>query len=175
MSSNGKLLLARRDGVNVLKFRGEIRLALAPTLATFVSQIGSSGEVDSIVIDMSEVACIDSTMLGMLAKVSLRSQEVLSSVPTIISPVEDITRILISMGFDSIFAITGTADGEPPTEGELPTQIASDDELCEQVIEAHRVLMSLNQANEDTFRDLVESLENEQLAQQIESPIRAVR
>lgn len=176
MNSNGKLLLARRDRVNVLKFRGEIRLALAPTLATFVDQIGSSPEIESIVIDLSDVESIDSTMLGLLAKVSLRSQEALNSVPTIVSPSEDITRILMSMGFDSIFVITGSADDEPASvEGEMPAAVASEEDLCEQVIEAHRVLMSLNQANEDAFRDLVDSLENEQLAHQVEPPVRAVR
>jgi len=175
MSSNGKIMLARRDGTNVLKFRGEIRLALAPRLSAFVNRIGHTPDIESIVIDLSEVEGIDSTMLGLLAKISLRSQEALNAMPTIISPLEDITRILVSMGFDSIFAITGNVDEEAPAEGELPTEFAADDELCEQVIEAHRVLMSLNEANEEAFRDLVESLENEQLAHQVEPPVRAIR
>ena len=45
--------------------------------------------------------------------------------------------------------------------GELPTEIVSEKNLREQVIEAHRVLMSLNESNREEFRDLVEALETE--------------
>ena len=46
--------------------------------------------------------------------------------------------------------------------GELPTEIVSEENLRAQVIEAHKVLMSLNENNRDEFRDLVEALENEE-------------
>lgn len=169
---NPKILLAQQDGVNVLKFSGEIRLGLAPTLGAFINQIGQSRDITAIVIDLRDVTCIDSTMLGYLAKVSLRTQEALNAVPTLVSTNEDITRILMSMGLDSLFAIVAEAEEGFDVQGELPIQLAPEAELCRQVIEAHRVLMSLNESNEMAFRDLVESLEGEQL---MGAPVRAVR
>lgn len=170
---NPKILLAQHDGLNVLKFCGEIRLGLAPTLGAFINRIGQSSDIGAIVIDLRQVTCIDSTMLGCLAKVSLRSQEALNLIPTLVSTEEDITRILMSMGLDSLFAIVDEAEEGFGVEGELPIQLAQESDLCEQIIEAHRVLMSLNQANESAFRDLVESLEGEQLISS--PPARAAR
>lgn len=161
MTSGGKIMLARVGHVCVLKFTGDVRLSLAPTLTTFVNSIGQASDCQSIVIDLTDVEGIDSTMLGLLAKISLRSQEALNRLPTIISTREDITRILLSMGFDSIFAISGEAGEALVGEAELAPQLVSEEEMREQVIDAHRTLMSLNESNEKAFHDLVESLESE--------------
>ncbi len=171
MTTKAKILLARTNGTCVLKFAGEVRLALAPTLTPFVNSIGQSTECETIIIDLRDVDCIDSTMLGMLAKISLRSQEALDKVPTIISTRDDVTRILLSMGFDSIFAIAGECESANEG-GELAPQVCSEDEMRTQVIEAHRILMSLNESNREEFSDLVKSLEGEQ--QDGRPPIRAV-
>ncbi len=173
MNSSGRLLLGQRDGVCVLKLEGELRLSLAPTLAAFVDRIGVAKEIARIVIDVTAAQCIDSTMLGLLAKIALRSQEVLNAVPVIVSDQDDITRVLQSMGFEDLFLITSNTEASFNGGGELPSQLASEEVLREQVIDAHRVLMSLNDANEEAFRDLVESLEHEQPDSQ--PPVRAVR
>ena len=97
-----------------------------------------------------------------MAKISLKSQEKFHCLPTIISCKDDINRILFSMGFDNVFVIVNDASGAIGQLGELPTQMVSEEAMREQVLEAHRVLMSLNSANENTFRELVEALETEQ-------------
>lgn len=45
---------------------------------------------------------------------------------------------------------------------ELPRQVASEDVLRAQVLEAHQVLMGLAADNESRFKDLVMTLEEEQ-------------
>ena len=174
---SNKILLAQTNGTWVLKLSGDLRLSLAPTLTGFVNRIGQSAGMQDVIIDLTEVDCIDSTMLGMLAKISLRSQEALNKVPTIVSTRDDVTRILLSMGFDSIFAIAGEGGNAIGAGGELATEVVSEDEMRAQVIEAHRTLMDLNESNREAFRDLVESLESEQLASQPTSQprVRAAR
>lgn len=157
----GKILLAQQDGVKVLKFVGDVRVTLCPTISAFINEIGKQDGVRSIVLDLTETQGIDSTALGMMAKISLRSQEVLGALPTIVSSNDNITRILMSMGFDNVFVIVSGANNEIGPMGELPTQPQSEEVMRDQVLEAHRVLMSLNQNNQDTFCDLVEALENE--------------
>ncbi len=68
------------------------------------------------------------------------------------------------MGFDKVFVIVEKTEGDFGPLGELPTQLVSEDALREQVLEAHRVLMSLNDENKDKFRDLVAALESEHKA-----------
>jgi anti-anti-sigma factor len=166
----GKILLAEQDGVEVLKFVGDVRVSLGPTISEFVNELGQRKDIHSIIIDLTETEGIDSTTLGLMAKISLKSQETFQTLPTIVSSNEDITRILFSMGFDNVFIIVNEARGEVGPLGELPTQLVSEDALREQVLEAHRVLMSLNSENRERFRDLVEALENEQ-----QGPLHAVR
>jgi anti-anti-sigma factor len=162
--SMGKILFAEQKGVNVLKLVGDIRAGLGPTITHFLNRIGHSPGMRSVVIDLRETDAIDSTSLGLLAKVSLRCQEALDNVPTIVSTSPDITRILLSMGFDNVFVIVSEFEEPLYQLGELPAQLVSEDVLRAQVLEAHRVLMSLNQRNAEAFQDLVEALELEQRA-----------
>ena len=157
-----KILYAERDGIHVLKFVGDVRVTLGPTISSFLTRLGECEGFKSIIIDLTETEGIDSTSLGLLAKISLKTQEAFQSVPTIVSPNEDITRILITMGFDEVFLILKELITECGKLGELPTEIVSEENLRAQVIEAHKVLMSLNENNRDEFRDLVEALENEE-------------
>ena len=157
----GKILYAERDGIHVLKFVGDVRVTLGPTISSFLTRLGQCENFRSIIIDLTETEGIDSTSLGLLAKISLKTQDAFKSVPTIISPNDDITRILVSMGFDKVFIILKELITECGQLGELPMEIISEANLREQVIEAHKVLMSLNENNREEFRDLVEALESE--------------
>lgn len=159
----GKILFAERDGVQILKFVGDVRVTLGPTISTFLSTLSQCKSFRSIIIDLSETDSIDSTSLGLLAKISLTTQEAFDTIPTIVSPHEDITRILESMGFDQVFMILSELITECGQLGELPTEIISEANLRKQVLEAHRVLMSLNERNQGEFQDLVEALENESI------------
>jgi len=157
----GKILFAERDGVHVLKFVGDVRVTLGPTISTFLSKLGQCETFKSVIIDLSETDGIDSTALGLLAKISLTTKQTYGSIPTIVSPREDITRILESMGFDEVFVILKELITECGQLGELPTAIVSEDDLRKQVLESHKVLMSLNERNRSEFKDLVHALENE--------------
>jgi anti-anti-sigma factor len=157
----GKILVANEDGVKVLKLIGEVRVTLGPTISTFLDRIKTDQQLRGMVIDLTETTFLDSTALGMLAKVSLGVQERISRQPTIVTPNPDITRVLLSMGFEHIFVLVDDLGNTPSLMGEMPTQLVSEHVLREQVLEAHRVLMSLNQKNEEAFRDLVDALESE--------------
>ncbi len=167
----GKLLFAERDGVQVLKLIGDVRVTLGPTISTFLTRLGESKTFKSIIIDLTETQGIDSTSLGLLAKISLTTQETFGTIPTIISPNEDITRILESMGFDKVFVILKelvTECGQLGQLGELNTEIVSESKLRKQVLDAHRVLMSLNERNRGEFQDLVQALEHERVGEPAE-------
>jgi anti-anti-sigma factor len=155
-----KILFAEHESTHVLKFVGDIRFNLAPTLTGFVQQIGQQSE-KAIVLDLTETTCIDSTSLGMLAKISLASQSILNVQPTLVTTNPDITRVVRSMGFEQIFIIIDdivhTCDGAL----ELPTHVMNEELLREQILDAHRTLIDLNEHNEACFCDLVDALEAE--------------
>ena len=65
------------------------------------------------------------------------------------------------MGFDSVFLIVS----EPiETDEHLKELVAADmneDEMRQKVLNAHKVLMEMNEYNHDQFKDLVSALEND--------------
>jgi len=157
--TSGVVEVAFEEGVHVIRLSGDVRLNLCSTLERYVEDFLSRGEFHNVMIDLSQAEGIDSTTLGQLAKISILCRDRFDITPTISSPNAGITRILLSMGFDQVFHIV---DSEISDDARFERWVAeSVDEECarEQVIEAHKILMSLNHRNEETFRELVDTLE----------------
>jgi len=114
----------------------------------------------TVIIDLTETQCIDSTSLGQLAKISILYKEKYGQLPTIISTQDDINRILLSMGFDQVFYIVHELVSHVEYLDELPLKSVDEAEMKQRVLEAHKLLMEMNDSNRDAFQDLVKSLED---------------
>ena len=157
----GKLLVATQENVQILKFVGDISAILSPTITCFLTRIGLDKSVASIMIDLTETTSIDSTSLGLLVKISLKCKSKLDARPILMSTHSDVNRIIESMGFDQVFILVNQLPAECCDMNEVPTQIASEIIMRQQVLEAHQTLMRLNAKNHDCFCDLVEALKKE--------------
>ena len=161
-----KILQAEQQGIYVLKFIGEIRLYLCSTLDIIIDSMASNPEFKTVVIDLSETTIIDSTTLGLLAKIAILSQKKSSFLPTIISTNPDVTRIIQTMGFNEIFIIMKEPASKIEELEELPILKATEQEVREKVLDAHLRLMALNESNREEFQDLVQALECENKLEQ---------
>jgi len=157
--STGKIQFAEQDGTFVLKFVGEVRLTLCSALDATTEKIFGAGNFSSIIIDLTETSNIDSTTLGLLAKLSILSRQKVGLLPTLVTTNPDITRLLESMGFDLVFNIVETPMPCPDCLHDMPAQDVSEELVKAKVLEAHRILMDLNEHNRESFRDLVMALE----------------
>ena len=156
----GRVLHAVHEGVHVLRFVGEVRYPLAPALEQFLERL-LQARPDRFIIDLGETRIIDSTCLGLLARLALRlrRQGLRASV---VSPRADITEVLRSMSLDRLFDVTGEMPPGPRDERELATVPGHDDDaLLATMLGAHRTLMALSEHNRLQFRDVVEMLEQE--------------
>ena len=159
----GKILVARYHGTSVIKLVGDVRLTLCATIDNYFEQMFANPDFVAVVIELSEAEGIDSTSLGLLAKLAVQSRERFQLVPIIVSPNPDITRLLDSMGFDKVFDIRESIGKlRTNTLGELPVVSADEECVRNKVIEAHKVLMELNEKNRETFSSLVSALESSQ-------------
>ncbi len=160
MMTTGKIQFAESEGTFVLKFIGDVRLTLCAALDAYIEKIFSALSFDSIIIDLTETENIDSTSLGLLAKLSNLSRQKVGLLPTLVSNHEDMNRLLQSMGFDQVFNIL--SEGAPTIVEleDLPGQVLSEEVVKDKVLEAHRILMNLNDHNREAFRDLVSTLES---------------
>ncbi len=162
MMAGYKILQAEKQGIYVLKFIGEIRLNLCSTLDNLVETITQDPDFRTAVIDLSETEIIDSTTLGLLAKIAMAAEKRSHFLPTLISTNPDVTRIIASMGFDKIFIIVKEPASRIEELEEIPVLRASEQQVRDKVLDAHRVLMGLNSKNREEFRNLVHALECEE-------------
>ncbi|ODS24414.1 anti-anti-sigma factor [Candidatus Endobugula sertula] len=158
----GQILVADHQGIYVIKMVGDVRLTLCVSFDQYIQTLFQNNDLCTIVFDLSAVQGLDSTTLGFIAKVAIKSQTIKHIQPVIISDNQDILRLLSSIGIDSVCQIIGTLAENYCCSKEFSNLALCDDEerlVREKVLEAHRVLMSLNELNRKTFKDLVKTLE----------------
>ncbi|MEH6469928.1 MAG: STAS domain-containing protein [Halopseudomonas sp.] len=157
--SSGKILFAEQAGTYVLKLVGDVRLTLCSTLDQFLAATLENEGFQTVIIDLTETEGIDSTSLGLLAKISVKMKRRHQQLPTIVSTNDDITRVLLSMGFDKVFVLIEDSVDSDSALQELDVMQESEEQVRVRVLDAHRTLMDLNDNNRDAFKDLVRSLE----------------
>ncbi|MAZ89278.1 MAG: anti-anti-sigma factor [Cellvibrionaceae bacterium] len=156
----GKIWVADHAGVYVIKMVGDVRLTLCMSFDHFINNMFAADDFSSIIFDLSEADAIDSTTLGLMAKISILADQRKHLRPVVIATSRGINRLLETMGFAEIFDIVDELS-ECVTPSECLEMGAIDEcEAKNKVIEAHRILMDLNQDNHETFKDLVKTLED---------------
>jgi len=156
---NGTVLYASHNDVLVLRFIGDIRYTLSPSIDRFLERIFAGPKPAGFVIDLTETDSIDSTNLGLLARLALRMQALDSRRVTIVSNRADINSLLTSMALDEVFDIVEDTGPEIKAVREVPRETADKETLARTLIDAHRALMDLNEHNREMFQDVVAALE----------------
>lgn len=157
----GQILAGQHEGVYLLRFEGDVRLTLCAAANRYLDAMFSDPGFKSIMVDLRAAEGIDSTSLGLLAKLSIRAKTEFGFTPTLICDDADLLRVLRSMGFDDEFTIVSKAPEVASELGPLPELAVPEAELRAQVLDAHRVLMNMNDDNRAAFQDLVAVLEAE--------------
>lgn len=158
--SAGRILVANGDGTYLLKFVGDVRLGLGAACDGFLDRIFKDEALASVVVDLSAAESVDSTSLGVLARLSTQAKAHLGCAPTLVCTRPDITRLLKTMGFDEAFHLVEEPLTDERQLGELPVSDLAPHELRVRVLQAHRNLMAMNPRNREAFEDLVVTLEN---------------
>lgn len=160
-TSLGQILVADYEGIYVIKMIGDVRLTLCVSFDQYIEALFSKNDFRTILFDLSEADGLDSTTLGLIAKIAVKSEAIKSIQPIIICNRPDIVKLLSSMAIDTVCEIID----QPPqdyctTAGFLGLEVCETEEcfVKEKVLEAHCVLMGLNETNKKTFTDLVQTL-----------------
>jgi hypothetical protein len=113
----------------------------------------------SVWVDLCEAEGIDSTTLGLLAKLAIEAKEKFGFTPAIYSCNTGINRLLKSMGFQRLFDLHEEMCATVEFGREIPMVPGTEQAVREKVVEAHRVLMDLSDDNKARFKDLMAALE----------------
>lgn len=156
--AEGQILYASCDGVHCLRLLGEVRYPLAPTLERCLNNLLDDSTV-AFAVDLTEVSTIDSTNLGLLARLANRLRQQGKPPLTLVSDQDDITELLIALGFDEVCHILPSEDGSSPNTAPLPLESYDRDDMVHTVLEAHRALVKLKESNRERFKDVIALLE----------------
>jgi len=162
--SAGRIMHGSHDGVEVLRYLGDVRYTLCMALDQYLEKLLQRPGLRGFVVDLTAAEGVDSTNLGLLARLARAMQKAGLPRVTLISTQPDINELLTAVGFDDVFDIVQTVAMPLDQMAEIPE--ASGDTPGRLLLEAHRELMNLNQANRARFQDVVQAFERE-----LESPV----
>lgn len=154
----GKAFYAKQGNTYVIKLVGEIRYTMGCSLDEFLNRLFDKLDFNNILVDLSEATCIDSTNLGLLAKIANFMQDHFARKTTIISTNKDINQLLDNVGFYKIFNICDNCSTPAGVTRQLPISDPSKTELTKIMFEAHSILSELNDKNRLAFKSVVDSL-----------------
>lgn len=160
----GQVLAGTHDGTCVLKMVGTMR-AIEPEAAAqteamnaFLDRAFAEGTYRRFLIDLSETESIDSTNLGVIARIAQHTRSHALPKASIVTTRPEITRLLSTMGFDYVFIIIDHPVRVPRAFEELTTVSPTDLEVARLVLRAHENLSALNEHNRTAFKSVVELL-----------------
>jgi anti-anti-sigma factor len=158
----GHVTHAAQEGVHVLRYFGTVNYTLAPGLQRFLDHLIHEGPVAGLVFDLTAAESLDSTNLGLMARVNEEVHDLGAANSVIISNNEDIDIVLRSMGFDQTFDLYPAAPAIPDTSPEpVAAEPPSATELHHTMLDAHRALCRLSEAGRLEFEPVVACLERD--------------
>lgn len=158
---SGEVFAGCEDKTFYLRMTGDVRLTWSVSLEDYCRHVFQTQSIEFVVIDLCQVKNLDSTTLGILAKIAIAAKADLGRMPEIYVQDADIERLLMSMGFNAIFVLHNSMPRLLPRLTRLPLLDASASEMQETVIDAHRTLMAMNKQNSDQFESLVSTLKSD--------------
>ena len=102
---NGKYLYTKYNNIYFIKLIGNITYPISNDLNKFLDRIFMSKDFENIVVDLTQTEQIDSTNIGLLAKIAKFMFDNFNKKTTLISTNKNITQLLVNMGFNKIFII----------------------------------------------------------------------
>jgi len=170
--SEGKILYAMQDETCFLRLVGEIRYDRSVAFDEFIDRLFDEKRPSWVLIDMTDTTLIDSTNLGLLAKIAKRLLSSRNHRPTIFSTDDDITMLLRNIGFDDVFDVVEDEKAAPPELRQVPGITPGKSAQARTMLEAHRELMALNEKNRDVFKDVVGMMEKDVERSAVEHEVR---
>ena len=150
---------AHADHRCILKLSGDVRHTVSSVVDAIITEFLDAEESCEYVIDLTDATFIDSTNLGLIAKVAREAWRRGHEKPVIVSTNDEINAVIDSMGFPSAFRIVEEHEAMGAELHEAATPEAySDPDKARRLLEAHEALINLDERNRKTFQQVVDVL-----------------
>lgn len=156
---DGSILSARVDSIEYLRFVGIIRYSQCAGLEAYIDSIFSNPTFQDIAIDLEQAEMLDSTALGLLAKISIEYKKISEDKPVIFISPGELAHILKRVCFDQVFNIISKPVGEGDIKFvELDTIRQDEKQILASVVDAHKNLAEISESNQSYFTDITKAL-----------------
>jgi len=158
-----KILYAISQNTCFIKLIGYVKLNMSSGFDSLVRQELQRKRINQFVIDLRKAEYLDSTNLGLLCTIATRMKAEYNRKPIIISPPRDIKIVLDAMGFDNLFDYSDKID-ESDLKYYDTTEIKYElRKTREFVLDSHKALTEINEANKKKFANVIEAIQNKKL------------
>ncbi len=158
---SGEYKYAVRDNSYFIKLSGDLKYTECGNFSSFINQLDRNRNFDNILVDLSDVNYMDSTNLGLLAKVAQLVIEKSNHRLTVVSTNEDVTELLHNIGFDDICLLIENSDNIDFPTNHIMGVDESEESMAKVMLEAHRRLMNMNEKNKKEFQNVVKLMEKQ--------------
>lgn len=151
-----------RDQTSVFALRGVVRYPQARALRNFVDDVVLKADCDTVFIDLKRVEAIDSTGMGLLARIGRATIERRGRRAVLVGPQRDIATCLKSAAFDTVFHMVDEYPFDPQVElKDVPIESDVSPQVARVMLDAHRTLAELGEQNRSAYADVIAALDAE--------------
>ncbi|HEY3494850.1 MAG TPA: STAS domain-containing protein [Polyangiaceae bacterium] len=157
-----KVRYARAGDAVVLALQGRVHYAFGSRLRAFFDELSERLRGAKLFVDLRSVEAIDSTGMGLLARLGLAARE-RGRGAVIVCSNDDVCLCLHSAAFGELFEFSERWPfDETLVLGEVPLGASgvTEEQLGPVMLEAHRDLAALSDQNRRTFADVIAALES---------------
>ncbi len=143
-----------------IKLSGELRYTDCVSFNQFLKKICREDDYTDIMVDVTEADFLDSTNLGLIAKLALHVQSKFKHKLVVLSSRPHVTKSMTSMGLGHLCDFLEYVDDENSRVEVDEVARAEDPDVATVMLEAHRILMGLSEENASLFKSVVTLLED---------------
>lgn len=158
----GEVLFSVYQHQYFIIIKGDLRYSQGNSFYNFIKNMLEDYENhENFLIDLRECTFLDSTNLGLLAKIANYAIKNNKPKPVILSTNPEINTLLESVGFDSVFFVTAENIVVEQDGVVIDQTKAEESNISTMILDAHKELVNINAKNKDTFKDVIHLFEQE--------------
>ena len=154
-----QILVAEFEQTSYIRLIGRITFKYAPDFRQFILEQFDKNQ-HGVLIDFSDCETIDSTFIGIITSLTLKSKKENRKFIKILNVNEHIKRILKTLGLINILDIVDEKLNNIKYNN-LPISSAGKIEIANLVLDAHETLSELNEKNVLEFKNVVTYLKKQ--------------
>ncbi|MGM0444123.1 MAG: STAS domain-containing protein [Fibrobacterota bacterium] len=143
----------------LIRLFGAIKyMNVAASFEEFINTLAEKEEVENVVIDMRDCTYIDSTDLGILARIAIyQSKKVYAPQPVIVyRKGSDIQSILEDIGFSRVFRLVDSLEiGDINFQSIENTGMKDELKMAKLMVDAHERLVDVDRKNTEKFGTVI--------------------